>query len=382
MQGDRLLVLCLACALAAAFWSTALVELFSALIVILSSVQVVRNGGFTLFRVILVRVSFVCWVLYVSTVVLSLLFSTVKGSAGYLNVLWHALLYPAVLFMPGGRTEVHHIARAFAWSGLVAAIAGLLFFAAGSFAPLTVPFMGTTTYAYLLTFVGILLMADLAMTGNLKVLVPLTIVLTAIFATTLKAPAMVVITGGIVVFATMRPRLLLYWLPAPAIALLIAPRTLWLKFHWLFSGNPIDRYPLWEKAMGLLPEVPLLGFGPNSFLELIGRHGRPLFLDRPPASWHNDYLQTVLESGWVAGFTLAGLVAINITMTGFSRGRSADKHVPPGTVVFFILLSAMVMFSLASSVVTTAVLGAAFWTLLALNTRQYIKEPSYGPTLS
>ena len=61
----------------------------------------------------------------------------------------------------------------------------------------------------------------------------------------------------------------------------------------------------------------------------------------------------------------------------FSPGRSGTPYVYHEASVLLVLLSAAIVLSLVSSVVTTAVLGVVFWSLLALNTRIFIMDHQY-----
>ncbi|MEW6511179.1 MAG: hypothetical protein AB1428_09500 [Bacteroidota bacterium] len=94
-------------------------------------------------------------------------------------------------------------------------------------------------------------------------------------------------------------------------------------------------------------------------------------MNRPPASWHNDLLQTALDSGPIAAAALAGLILLAMVAAirhGWeTRWRgSASMSAIPG-----LLLLCLVVLGLVGSVVTTAILGSVFWCLLGLTVRGY-----------
>jgi O-antigen ligase len=101
------------------------------------------------------------------------------------------------------------------------------------------------------------------------------------------------------------------------------------------------------------------------------------FINRAPSSWHNDILETWLDSGPIAACAFAGLL-----FTGVVRGvRSAIRRMKKGTVPLAgepgLLFLCLATFGLVGSVVTTSVLGLAFWLLLglALNSREEESPP-------
>jgi O-antigen ligase len=67
-----------------------------------------------------------------------------------------------------------------------------------------------------------------------------------------------------------------------------------------------DRDILYEGFFELAPEHPILGFGPRTFHDIFPFKDR--LADKKVGSWHNDYVQTYLESGIIALILLFMLI--------------------------------------------------------------------------
>lgn len=92
----------------------------------------------------------------------------------------------------------------------------------------------------------------------------------------------------------------------------------------------VERFDIWQAAVQIFQQQPILGAGLDSFpvayLEL-ERPGRIFLGDGfalPPTA-HNQYLNTLAEQGLVGMLALAGL-AIGFLRSAFSLGRSADPR--------------------------------------------------------
>jgi hypothetical protein len=75
----------------------------------------------------------------------------------------------------------------------------------------------------------------------------------------------------------------------------------------------------------------------------------------------------VLDHGWIAGFALAGCI---LSVLGPSVLRFVQRKHPPVDAADFVpalLLGILVIFSLQSLVVSTAVLGTSYWILLGFS---------------
>lgn len=76
------------------------------------------------------------------------------------------------------------------------------------------------------------------------------------------------------------------------------------RFSSLFAPmqHSSGRLELWSAAVELIPKHPFFGFGPETFNTIIGDKGR--LPDQFVNSWHNEILQTQIESGFAATLLL------------------------------------------------------------------------------
>jgi O-antigen ligase len=68
-----------------------------------------------------------------------------------------------------------------------------------------------------------------------------------------------------------------------------------LEYLLYFWSHMSDRDTLWKGAYKIIFDRPFLGFGPNTFADVFMY--QDLMGDKLVGSWHNDYLQTYMESG-------------------------------------------------------------------------------------
>jgi O-antigen ligase len=121
-----------------------------------------------------------------------------------------------------------------------------------------------------------------------------------------------------------------------------------------------------EEGLKQIPGAPIFGYGPGSYPRVLPDEARKRFINLPPSSWHNDMIETWLDSGPIAAAALGALVFLGVVawMRGAWRGVREWFYRPGG--VEGLLFICLVAFGLAGSVVTTSVLGLAFWFLLGL----------------
>ena len=242
------------------------------------------------------------------------------------------------------------------------------------------PFVGDTTFADLLVLAAITCMG-LVLTHNKKqrqgeipgvskrymfalglIAVPIVV---AVYLSAMRAPVVALVGGGFVLSMMTGPGAGAAWATVSIGLLAAGPRVLLLKLGWVLAGNPIDRYILWNEGARLLGELPFFGFGPNSFAHILSENALGSFTSRVPTSWHNDFLQTALESGLMAALAYAGCV-LGIAHQVFQRAVARGGVYWREFGVLTVLLAAIIFFSLVGSVVSTSILGVLQWTVLGL----------------
>jgi len=106
------------------------------------------------------------------------------------------------------------------------------------------------------------------------------------------------------------------------------------KFTYYF--NPTHRYAVWKKSVEIWHEMPITGWGLGSYRTLFWQRAPEFRSDGHWAQTHNDYLQTLFETGVVGLGILLSLMWI--TFYSFWRKR---KGLIPITSLF---ITAMIMF--------------------------------------
>ena len=355
---------------AASFWSTALVELFSILAVVAGLFELTVRRRLTVRPTRSVSIILAVVAIYVLGVLLSL--STPQSSASPLVVigkLWHVLLVPAAYVLCSHRQQTHRCARAFILSAAVAAIFTIVLSSVGTLQFLEHSFLGNTTTADLLALAGIVSVAAfLSSHGKTKTITMIVamLIFTSLSVRTLRTPFAVLSMGGVLLLASFNMRYALSWAFASMFLIFFGPEILRLKFLWIINGNPTDRFVIWDLAINLLPSVPLFGYGPGSFPSIIQPKALS-FINASPASWHNEFLQTIIESGWIAGIALAGLT-VYILVTMFRSGlHPIDHEMKILTRTVTVVFVSCVMFSCVGLVASTAVLGTVWWTTVGIS---------------
>jgi len=357
------------------FWSTAVVEISAALLVLLFLIQ----QGSDLFRRT-PSIPLLLWCIYVSGVVLSIFFSPFpEESYEYFRYLWHSILFIMALKREFSSRELVLISRIFVGSGAVTAGAAMIrFFIEGS-AHATPYFVGLTTSSNLLAIAGLIcLHQTLRAVENLQrwwahAFAYIIIVLGVLFSARVTA-VFVLLMGSLLMVLVVRPKVFIQWVAAVAMILFLNPRALFVKLSWIATGNPTDRHVVWDAGLGLLGNLPLFGFGPASFTKILPAETLLSFAYRPPASWHNDVLEVILESGWITGSVYAiGIIGALFSCT-WRCIRSKNKLDRNERILGVILLWGLVLFAFVDSVISTAVLGIAWWLLLGGIIRHITKE--------
>jgi len=371
----------------ALFWSTAFSEIAASILVIAALTEFVRRPGTRSSVAALLQAGWWpravagFWIVYVCGLLVSALAS--KGHApdpADAGRIWHCLLFPAIVALRVQAPDVRTAGKMFVVSGTAAAILALTNFSITEAARLEALFVGNTTGIDLLTIAGVALLwtafrefpqADgvdrrklfpwLAAVAALAIPVFL-----AVFLSAEKAPILVLLVGSLSIAAANRPRAVPLMGLFLSGLLLLAPRPFWLSVAWVGAGNLVDRYALWKTGLTLTAHLPVAGYGLGSFERILPAATSAMFMSRPPASWHNDALQTLLESGWATCIAYCGFAATLLRSAVASCRRHRDRWTRGPGIILGLLFIVLLSFALVGSVISTAVLGITFWTLAGL----------------
>jgi putative inorganic carbon (HCO3(-)) transporter len=175
-------------------------------------------------------------------------------------------------------------------------------------------------------------------------------VLTAIFVCGIAATLNRIHWGvGILLFTVVgitRERKLLVFLALGAILAVASPSISGRiaasvsSFSEFMNGRDV----IWMGAADRLFERPLVGFGPRTFQKVFTRMDE--MRDRGVGSWHNDYLQVYMESGFLGLATFLWLFILT-----FRHGIAAWRRLAPD------LLSRDLVLALITAMGTLAVSG-------------------------
>ena len=287
------------------------------------------------------------------------------------GLLWHPLVFPAALLIPLRRTGRKTAGMMFLLSGTACAIAT---FAVHLFGPERVTpytFTGLTTLADLLVLAGavalsFLIPAEHAAKPVWRFAIPCSVIALSLLWSAERAPVLAFAAAGGARARAVGPPALALWALIVCACLALGPAPLTDKMEWLIHGNPVDRYVVWEEGLRQAPHAPLFGYGPGSYPQVLPIEARGRFMNRAPSSWHNDVLETWLDSGPLAACALGGLLLMGAgRAVGSFLRRGAGETPPPGAVPGILFLC-LAVFGLVGSVVTTSVLGLAFWLVLGL----------------
>ena len=352
------------------FWSTALAEITGALL-LLSAALVLRPS--TLARVtlpLLPRLGLLFWALYVAAVLASIV-SAGSLSLARAGLLWHPLLFPAALLVPPARRTLRKAAMLFLAGGVSSAVLTVTIDAFRDRSAPIFAFTGLTTFADLLVLAAIVALSfflPMVRPGRpvWGFAVPCILIAFVVIWSAERLPVLALAVLGGVRIASAGTRALALWVLCVGAPLFLGSTNLSDKTGWLIRGNHLDRYVVWEEGLKQIPGAPIFGYGPGSYPRVLPDEARKRFINLPPSSWHNDMIETWLDSGPIAAAALGALVFLGVVawMRGAWRGVREWFYRPGG--VEGLLFICLVAFGLAGSVVTTSVLGLAFWFLLGL----------------
>jgi len=353
------------------FWSTALAEAAGLLVIVASPVRLLIAGGrdaMQFCRTRASRIAFIFFGVYSALVAVSYL---VAPGPFHRNpsLLWHPLLFPALLIPAVRRATLIRAAKIFLAGGAASAVVTLLLNFRGREAGGPVTFTGLTTFADLLALCAVTgLVIGLRRKPFRLASWPLAacaLVLPAVAWSGERAPIVALAGAGTARAARAGPRFLLAWLGVAVACAAFTSPTFTEKMGWMLRGGSVDRYVVWNEGLKLVPGTPLLGYGPGSFAGILPAEAWGRFVQRPPWSWHDDMLETWLDSGPLAALALAGLLVVGVVQAvrGMIAAREGRVSVSGEAGLLFILL---VLFGMVGSVVTTSVLGLVFWALLGM----------------
>jgi len=367
----------------AVHWSTAAAELAAAAIIVrfaFSLRHVEPTAGARTRAACRLRLALLLWGVYVLSVCISLVSSGELFTSGA-GTLWRPLLFLAILLTPMSVQDLIRAGSVYLISGLAAGVTLLLINVAAGYQSPAIVFTGLTTFADLTALLVIITVATVAFhrtSPHLPVGIAAAGMLSMVilFWTAARAPVAIIVIAGGIMIAVSRPRLLVLWGILMGSLFILAPPGLRARTAWVMRGNPIDRYIVWEEGGRHLTDVPLFGSGPNSYALTLSPAALNRFVNRPPASWHNDFLQTALDYGPVAATAWGGLVllsavaACRVVWACRRDGRRFARAIPGMACLSLTALG------LVGSVVTTAILGSVYWTVMGLALREWTSSDS------
>ncbi len=136
-------------------------------------------------------------------------------------------------------------------------------------------------------------------------------------------------------------------------------------------ANDSGRLQLWGIGIGIAEQHPFLGYGPETFKELVPN--RSILFDPGAGSWHNDFIQISVEGGIVGLIAAVSMYAIIILMLSAMRSNnrrslSAKQY---WYYVFFCLIAIFVdaslqgiMFSILNGFVLKFILASFSFILI------------------
>jgi O-antigen ligase len=342
------------------FWSTSALEIGSVLLILLfpplRAQDLLREAR---------SLPFILWGIYVCTVLVSIALSPYpRQSFDSLNSLWHALLFPVAFVHRWSRHELQIISTSAVLSATIASAVVLFRFLTEELPYAEPSCTGLTSFTTVLALAGVVSIQQIQarMRAPKRELLlrwcSYAIITAAVFFAVRFTASLVLVAGSLALLAFLSPRILPLWLGIAGTLVVVSPAALHMKWTWIVSGGVVDRYVLWSAGLDLLARLPLLGYGPGSYWEILPNEALSALMYHPPSSWHNDFLQIFLESGWLAGLVFCGgILALLINLFR----NFADKQ---ARVFGTTLLGAMIVIAAADSVISTALLGTVWWLLL------------------
>jgi len=98
------------------------------------------------------------------------------------------------------------------------------------------------------------------------------------------------------------------------------------RLDWKSSQIMSGRPALWKAGFEKLKDLPPTGYGPNTFKKIFPSESWEKVEDKQTSSWHNEYLQVILESGI---FTFLFFGAMFVKQFIFSIRKLKQSTSPP-----------------------------------------------------
>jgi hypothetical protein len=191
-------------------------------------------------------------------------------------------------------------------------------------------------------------------------------IVAAIFRSSERAPVGLVILFGSALLFPLRPRAYPVWAGFLALLAVTGTSALQGKFLWLVDGGALDRYIVWREGLSLLPGLPVFGYGADSFARVLPPEAWAEFMHRPPASWHNDILQSAIDHGAFVALMLIALITLTLRQSFRPAAWRVDGKADGHTRALGVLFLVFVALGQVNSSVSSAVLGVGFWTTAGL----------------
>lgn len=362
-DGDRPLFVLLGLALASVFWSIAALELFTAAFITLGIARQIRTaaplprGG---------SLPFLLWLVYACGMLAAVALSPFAASAGYLNKHWHAFVFPCLLLLRPRTADLRLPALMLVASGAAASAAALVRLGLEGGNRLQPLYVGEMTFALGALAAGIVAAACLAevrcgASARWTAAGALALITAALVMSTGRAAVFLLALAVAILLARWDYRALAAWLATLAAAFAAAPERLRMKFEWLLAGRPLERYAVWGMAAEPLRKLPLTGFGPGTFRELVPV--LPPGVDPGLGSWHSEPLQTLIEGGWGAALAYAALVTTALLRSGRTVRRSPLPAA--GRTAVMLVLLALAAEGLVNALASSPAVSVLWWTALA-----------------
>lgn len=148
-----------------------------------------------------------------------------------------------------------------------------------------------------------------------------------VFLTFSRACYLAVLVMFLVVLVKKSRKILFILVPVLLLTALVPnlKQKLGERLDWKSSQILSGRPALWEAGFEKLKDLPPTGYGPNSFKNIFPARFWEIVEDKKTGSWHNEYLQVILESGI---FTLLFFLGMFVKQFIFSL-RKLKQSVSP-----------------------------------------------------
>ncbi len=126
-----------------------------------------------------------------------------------------------------------------------------------------------------------------------------------------------------------------------------------------------DRDIIWEGAIKIISERPIIGYGPRTFSEVFPLKEK--FQDKGIGGWHNDFLQIYFESGIIGliSFLILIFVIIKELFKQIKNKNLSNEFRSISTSILFVLIS-LLLSAFFSGFITSVYISVVFVFLIML----------------